>query len=467
MSKDLRQFLQVVKEAGTDFYVEVNRPLNPKLEPFILQQKLLRQGRNPVIYCPEIEGSKIPLVTNVLGSYELLGLALGMDPKKLDKAEISQEFRRREAEAKPTRVVSASEAPVKEVILKGKDVDLNLLPITHHHELDSGKYIVIGFLICKDPDTGIPNAGVYRHEVKGRDLIGCDLAPAHNAGYIASRYAARDRPMEVVIAIGHHPAVLLGACAEGSVGMNELEVAGGLLGEALEVVPAETVDLQVPARAEIIIEGVIDRPIDGTATDGPFGEYTWYYGRQQLCYLMRVTAITMRKDAIYHDLDPAHPEHNLASILGAECSIYDSVKKVVPSVKAVHIPVSGVKFHAYVSIKKRVQGEGKLAGIATLGGYTTIKIVIVVDDDVDVFNEAEVMWAMATRTVADRDISIVSGVTGHRLNPSAHDETRLNRGYIVPKMIIDATRPVDLPFATRITPNQELWKAMQLEDYLK
>lgn len=467
MGKDLRQFLQLLKAAGPEFYVKAKKPLKPRLEPFILQQKLLKEGRFPVVYCPQIEGSELPLVTGLLGSYELLALALDMEPA-IDKTEIGREFRRRAAGARPVKVIPGSQAPVKEIILTGKDVDLNLLPIVQHHELDSGKYIAAGFLICKDPDTGIPNAGVYRHELKGKGELGCGLAPAHNAGYIAARYAALGKPMEVAVAIGHHPAVVLGCCAEGPVGTNEFEIAGGLLGEPLEVVEAETVDLQVPARAEIIIEGIIDRPADGPGTtDGPFAEYTWYYGGVQPCYQMRVTAITMRRDAIYHDLDPAHPEHNLAKILGAEASIHESVRKVVPSVKAVHLPMSGVLYHVYVSIKKRLQGEGKLAGIGALAGHTWATMVVVVDDDVDVFNEGDVLWAIATRVVAEKDVSIISNATGQRLNPSAYNESQGGRGYMVSKMIIDATKPVDSPFATRITPNKSLWQAMQLNDYLQ
>ncbi|MBI2319734.1 MAG: UbiD family decarboxylase [Betaproteobacteria bacterium] len=459
--------MQLARSGGAEFFVEAKKPLKPRLEPFILQQKLLKGGRLPIVYCREIEGSKLPLVTGLLGSYELLGLAMDVDPKKLDKSLMSREFRARAAAARPVKEVPASGAPVKDVILKGEDVDLGLLPITQHHELDSGKYVAAGFLGCRDPDTGVPNAGVYRHELKGKDRLGCGLAPAHNAGYIASRHAALGKPMEVAIVIGHHPAVVLACCAEGPVGMNELEVAGGLLGEPLEVVKAETVDLQVPARAEIIIEGVIERPADGpTTSDGPFGEYTWYYGGVQPCYEMRVTAITMRRDAIYHDLDPGHPEHNLAKILGAEASIYDSVKKAVPSVQAVHLPMSGVLYHLYVSIKKRVQGEGKLAGIAALAGHVWATMVVVVDEDVDVFDEADVLWAIATRSVADRDVSIIANATGQRLNPSAHNETRSGRGYMVSKMIIDATKPLDLPFSTRISPNRELWQTMRLEDYL-
>ncbi len=468
MGKDLRQFLQVVKELGPDFYVEVKKPLKPKLEPFILQQKLAREGRFPVIYCPEIEGSKLPLVTNLFGSYDLLGLALDINPKKVAKAEISQEYIRRVTNSKPPQTISASQAPVKEVILKGKNIDLSLLPITHHQELDSGKYIAIGFLICKDPDTGIPNAGIYRHEVKGKDRLGCTLAPVDHAAYIARRYAELGKPMEVVITIGHHPAVVLGSCAKGDLALNELEVMGGLLEEPLQVTPAETVDLPVPALAEIAIEGVIDPPIDGTTTDGPFAEYTRYYGRGgQPAYLMQVTAITMRKDAIYHDLDPANQEHNLPLVLSGESIVYEGVKRVVPTVKAVHLPPHGCSYHIYVSIKKRVQGEGKFAALAAFAAHKPLKLVVVVDEDIDVFNEQEVLWAIATRVVGDRDISIIPQVTGQRLDPSAYGETRLERGYMVSKVIIDATKPVDLPFATRITPNKELWDSMNLYDYLK
>ena len=468
MAKDLRQFLQLVKQKGADFYVEVRKPLKPKFEVCVLQQKLAKEGRFPLIYCPEIEGSKLPLVSNLFGSYELMGLALDVDPKKLEKAEISREFKqRREAGTKPPQMVSAKEAPIKEVVLKGKDVDLGLLPIPHHAQLDSGRYITIGCMVCKDPDTEMPNVGVYRHEVMGKDKLGCMINPANHGAYISRRYAELGKPMEVVIFIGHHPAVIMGSLTRGNLDMNELEVMGGLLGEPLQVTAAETVDLPVPAYAEIAIEGVID-PRNMT-TDGPFAEYTGYYGEgMKPCYLIQVTSITMRKDAIYLDLDPAHREHNLAGLLPKEYDFYDVVKRVVPTVKAVHLPPSGTcVYHIYVSIRKRVQGEGKLAALAALTGSPGAKVAVVVDEDIDVYDEQEVLWAVATRVEGDLDISIIPGVTGAHLDPTAYDETRLKRGPMTSKVIIDATKPVDLPFATRITPPEGLWKSMSLDDYLR
>ena len=467
MGKDLRQFLQVVKELGPDFYIEVYKPLKPYLEPFIIQQKLASEGLLPVVYCPEIEGSKLPLVTGLCVSYDLLGLALDIDPKKADKAEILQEYRRRETNSKPPQMVPASQAPVKEVILKSKDVDLGLLPITQHGELDSGKYITNGCMICKDPNTGIPNVGIYRHELKRKDQVSVSIAPTNDGAYIARSYAELGKPMEAVIFIGHHPTVLFGTQVRGGLDMNELEVMGGLLGEPLQVTPAETVDLPVPAFAEIAIEGIIDPRNKGTA--GSFADYIGYYIEpHKPCYLMQVTAITMRKDAIYNDITRTPGAFDMEAVLPVESVVYDAVKRVVPTVKAVHLPPSGCcSLHIYASIRKRIQGEGKLAGLAALTGNISAKLAVVVDEDVDVYNEQDVLWTISSRLVGDEDISIISRVSGSALDPVSYDETRLKIGHMSSKVIMDATKPVGAPFATRVTPHKELWDSLNLGDYVK
>jgi 2,5-furandicarboxylate decarboxylase 1 len=466
-NKNLRDFLDVVRKAGSDYYVEVKKPLNPYLEVSIIQQKLHKLGRYPVIYCREITGSRLPLVTNFFGSYELLGVAMGMEPRKIDKSTILHEYRKREADRRPTVMVSPSEAPVKEVILRGDDADLGLLPIPHHALLDSGKYITPGNMICRDPDTGIYNVGMYRHEVKGKSALGCMFNPVHHGNLVARRCAELGKKMEVVIFLGHHPAVVIGSMYSGPKDVDELEVMGGLLGEPLRVTKCETVDLPVPADAEIAIEGVIDPQT--MVTDGPFAEFTGHYGEgNKKVFLIKVTAITMRKDAIYHDLDPAHPEHNLGTVLGFEASIYDAVKKVIPTVKAVHLPLSAVSnYHIYLSIKKTSIGQGKLAAIAALGANVHTKTCIVVDDDIDVFNEQEVLFAVATRMVPGRDISIIKNSAGNHLDPAAFDETRLKHGSMQDLLIIDATKPLTLPTFTRIMPDENLWKTMKLEDYLQ
>ncbi len=236
MSKDLRTHLDKVRALGPHFYVEAAKELNPELEVYVLQQKLTKEGSSPVIYCPAIQYSKFPLVTNLCGSYQMMGLALDMDPGKIeqDSDEPFFEYRRRSNEPKPIKMVPTDSAPVKEVVLKGDDVDLGILPITKHAPLNSGKYITAGQMICRDPDTGILNSGMYRREVKGKDLLGTRLVRSQNAAYIARRYAELGKPMEVVTFIGHHPATLFGSSWGGSIDVNELELMGGYLGEPLE-----------------------------------------------------------------------------------------------------------------------------------------------------------------------------------------------------------------------------------------
>ncbi len=470
MGKDLRQFLQTVKKAGDEFYVEVRRPLKPKYEVCVLQQKLAKDGRFPVVYCPEIEGSKLPLVSNLFGNYEMLGLALDITPERLKtagKGEIFQEYRRRRNSGISPEEIPAPQAPVREVVLQGKDIDLGLLPVIHHAELNSGKYISMGMMVCKDPDTGIPNVGVYRHEIKGKDKLGCMMIMPHHGARIARRYAELGELMPVVIFIGHHPAVAMGATADGPLEMNEFEAMGALLKEPLEITQALTVDLPVAAGAEIAIEGVIDpTKMD---IDGPFSELYGYYGEKLPCYIIQVTAITMRRDAIYHDLYAAHQEHNLVVLLGRESSVYDNIHSIVPAIEAIHYGPEGQcgKTLAYISIKKGSQGDAKQAGLAALDVDFGLRTAVVVDDDIDVYDEQEVLWAFGTRVRADSGISILPGMPSWSLNPCAYDKSGVDMGSRDTKILIDATRPLELPFATRVTPPEELWNSMKLEDYLK
>ncbi|MBI2860720.1 MAG: UbiD family decarboxylase [Chloroflexi bacterium] len=467
MTRDLRQYLQFISQAGPEYYAEVKRPVSPILEISALQEKLAAEGRFPVLYCGQVAGSKLPLVTNLHGRYDCWGKAFEIDPAVLRKEgnfAILKEHRKRQHNTRPVEEVPASAAPVKEVVLRGEDVDLGLLPIPHHAQLDSGRYITIGSMVCRDPDTGIPNVGVYRHEVKGRNRLGCFINPSNHGSYIARRYAELGRPMEIVLFIGHHPLVVLGSCMRGDMNANEFEVMGGLLGESLQVTRGETVDLPVPAYAEIAIEGTIDPR--QWITDGPLAEWTGYYGEQKSCYQINVTAITMRHDAIFHDLDNAHAEHILVMALPHESNAFDAVQKVVPSVQAVHLfpPMLCVKMMA-ISIKKRVPGEARLAGLAALTS-PQVKVAVVVDDDIDVFNEREVLWAAGTRVTADTDMHIIPNILGAPLDPTAYDETRLGRGPMDSKVAIDATRPIELPFETRITPPRDIWESMDLADYV-
>lgn len=465
MNKDLRTFVAEVRQMGPDYFRTVSKTVDPIFEPCVIQQKLAAEKRYPVLRFDNIKGSDMSLVTNFFGSYGLLGLALGVGPDE-PKRKILERFRMLVEKPLPVAEVEAKDAPVKDIVLTGDDIDLGRLPIVRHAELNPDKYITVGCLIVRDPETGVLNAGMYRHQLKGKNQVAGMFNPSHHAGYIYRRYKELGKPMEGVLFIGHHPAAVMGALARGPIESNELEVMGALMGEPLEVTKAETVDIPVPAWAEIAIEGVMD-PNEQTS-DGPFSEYTGFYGpAKDPVSLMQISAITMRQDAIYHDLDPAHREHNLAGVLTFESSVYDSVKKLVPSVTGVHMPASGTcVYTAYISIKKRVPGEAISAGLAAISAENGMKIAIVVDDDVDIYDEERVLWAIATHCEADRSVVTIPYAMGAHLDPSAYGEVRSEKGNMTTKLIIDATRPVTLPFAERIVPPKDVWDRIRLEDYL-
>ena len=465
MSMDLRSFLGEARQLGPDYFVSISKPVDPVLETCIIQQKLAAEQRYPAIRMENIKGAELPLATSILGSYSLLGLALGVDPGE-PKSAILQRFRDRAAMPLKPQEIAREEAPVKQVVLIGDNVDLAKLPIVHHAEKDSGKYITVGVLVLRDPDSGVLNAGMYRHEVKGKDKLGCMFNPAHHAAYIYRRCQELNQRMEAALFIGHHPAALLGALGEGSIDSCELDLMGGLMGEPLVVTDAETVDIPVPAFAEIVIEGYLD-PADQTA-DGPFAEFTGFYGpAKDDIGLMHITAMTMRSDAIYHDLDPAHQEHNLANALSLESAVFDSVHRLVPSITAAYMPVSGsCRFITYVAINKSVPGQGKSAGLAAITANPNIKIAVVVDDDIDIYDEQRVLWAIATTFEADRDLVVIPGVTGSHLNPSSYGEIRNEHGPMNTKMVIDATRTITLPFEERIRPSGDVWDRINLADYI-
>jgi len=463
MNKDLRTFLKYLEQRRGDLFVRVKKEVSQRYEIPVIQEKLAKQGRYPVVFCEKVESSTMPIVSNLFGSYEMLGLGIGVEDKDVSK--ILQTYMIRESNRTPVKYVDPKDAPVREVIFTGERVDLSMLPIPHHCLKDSGRYITIGCMINKDPDNGIPNVGIYRHEVKGKKLLGAMLNPARDAAYIYRKYKDRSLPMEVAIFIGHHPSVIIGASSRGGLEHNEFESMGGIMGEPVEVVKGETVDLPIPAWAEIVIEGVVQPGNEGI--DGPFAEYAGYYGGHKKVPLIDVTAITMRRDPIFHDLDPAHREHNWSGLLPKEAQIFRRLKEIVPSVNAVHLPASGTSvYHLYVRLKKEVEGQGKLAGLAAFAGLPDLKHVVVVDDDIDIYKDEEVLWAIATRVEADIDLSIIPYTLGAHLDPSSYGETRFNEGRMTSRVIIDATKPVTLPFAERIVPPQDVWEKIKLEEYL-
>ena len=292
--------------------------------------------------------------------------------------------------------------------------------------------------------------------VKGRDTTSIHLTAGKHLWEFHRMAEARGEPLPAAFAVGVHPAIALGALAIGSIDEDERAIMGALLGEPLELVRCVTSDLLVPAHAELVIEAEI---LPGTRTpEGPFGEFTGYSLGERAREVVRVTAVTHRAGAWFQDITVAHLDHLLLSTPPMEANLYRAVRAMVPSVRAVRVPGP---FTCYVSIEQRLPGQAKNAILAVLGADLYMKRVVVVDHDVDVFDDRQMTWAIATRCQPDRDLTIVSHARGSDLDPSAKED-----GYTA-KWGVDATAKPSLAAYTprhRVPP--EVWQRVNLRDLL-
>lgn len=458
MNNDLRSFLEKIKKEKPGEFASVEREVDPAFELTAVVSRLEKKGQFPVVYFDKVKGSPFPVVVNLFGKYERLAEALSIH----GGADLVAAYAQKEKSLRKPKTVKS--AAVKEGIYRGGEVDLSSLPIPVHNELDSGRYITAGCLVARDPESGYHNLGIYRNEVKGKNKLAVMFNPIHHLGAIYRKHLQSGAPLEAAIFIGHHPAVLIASQAKKPFEADEYEIAGALLGEPIELIKGETVSVDVPAASEIVIEGIID-PKE-SVVDGPFGEYTGYYGERRKVALMEVTAITMRSDAIYHDIFAGHPEHAILAVLPRESHLFSALKSLLPSVKAVRLPYSGRTFHAYLSIKKSFDGEGKRAGLIALGIDPFIKHVFVVDDDINIENDGEIMWAVATRFDSRKDLSISPYTLGSHLDPTAYDIKGERPGNMTSKMVIDATRPIGGGFAQTADVPPQWSDQIKLEDYL-
>ena len=455
MGEDLRSYLQELLQKRPNHIKVVEQEVDRKWEITGFIEKIRKGPRYPefpAVLFTNVKGSKFPVLINLCGSYDRLALSIDATVKTM-----VPEYAKREAKAIPPAEVSRQSAPVKEVIWKGDQSDLGKLPAVWHNELNSGYYIDAGVSLLRDPDSGKINAGIYRHEVQNSREIGFMSNPAHHGSYILRRMRELGKPLEVAVVIGHHPAFLMAAVSKLAGIGGELEACGGLLDEPLELTPAETVDLMVPARAELVIEGIIDTDVKTMRQEGPFGEYPRYYTGVGPMPYIKITAITMRRDAIFQTVFNAHLEHTCLGALPRMGSLFRRVKQAVPSVTMVNLPVSGMgRSHAYIALKKSRDGEPKQAAFAAFAVDALIKHVFIVDDDVGVFDDVDVLWCMCTRFQADRDLAIIPYALGSHLLPNSYDLHRdeqvadRHQKVMETKMILDLTKPAPpTPFPPR------------------
>jgi UbiD family decarboxylase len=449
MAQDLRSYLDLIKRQRPDELVIVSREVDPAFEITALVVKLEREARRrPVLVFERVRGSRFPVITNLHASRSRLAAAMQTPPDQMLRTYVAAMER-----PIPPRTVAAG--PVKDVVLTGERVNLYELPQIVHHEGDAGPYLTAAISFAKDPTSDTWNCAYNRLMVKGRDTTSIHLTLGKHLWEYQRLAEARGEPLPVAFALGVHPAIALGALAIGSIDEDERAIMGALLREPLELVKCETSDVLVPAHAEMVIEGEI-LPAERTA-EGPFGEFTGYSLGERQREVLKVKAITHRAGAMFQDITVAHLDHMLLSTIPMEANLYRAVRAMVPSVRAVRVPGP---FTCYVSIEQRLIGQAKNAILAVLGADLYMKRVVVVDQDVDVFDDRQMTWAIATRCQPDRDITVVTNARGSDLDPSTRED-----GYSA-KWGVDATAKPSLAAYTprhRVPP--DVWKRLDLKAF--
>ena len=450
MAQDLRTFLDLVKRTCPADFQIVSRPVDPAYEITALVARLEKEGRRrPVLLFENVKGTTFPVLTNLHASRGRLAAAINAAPDRM----LPTYLRAMERPVAP-RVVPTG--PVKDVVRRDAEVDLGLLPQIVHHDRDAGPYVTAAISFAKDPASETWNCAYNRLMIQGRDRSSIHLTLGKHLWEFAKVAEARGEPLPVAFAIGVHPAIALGALAIGSIDEDERAIMGALLGEPLELVKCETSDVLVPAHAELVLEGEI---LPGERTpEGPFGEFTGYSLGERPREIVRYRAVTHRRDAVFQDITVAHLDHMLLSTIPMEANLYRAVRAMVPSVTAVRVPSP---FTCYVAIEQRLIGQAKNAIMAVLGADLYMKRVVVVDHDVDVFDDRQVNWALATRCQPDRDIVVVSHARGSDLDPSTRED-----GYTA-KWGVDATaKPSVAAYTPRHRVPPEVWQRVRPEDYL-
>ena len=371
---------------------------------------------------------------NVMGSRRRLALALGTDEEGFP-AQLRHGIAHPIA---PVEIPSA-DAPVHEIVLEGADADMAKLPVHLQHAFDGAPYISAGIDFARDPKNGVTNIGCRRLMLRGGKSAGIDLNAPSDLRAIYQTAIAKGEKLPLAFAVGSHPADFLAALAV-TPPLDEIHVMGGVRGAAVPIVKCKTIDAYVPADAELVLEGYLD-PRGLVEPEGPYGEYIGYYGMLKRNPVFHLTAITKRHDSLFQTVTIGGKliGRTDTAQLGAaktEAAVWNALQQAIREPVAVCCTgSSGGMYNVRIAIKQRYPGEPRNAIAAVFCSTADVKHVIVVDEDIDVFSDEQIDWALATRFQADRDLVVASGFRCVPLDPSlAGSRTGAKAGF-------DCTKP--------------------------
>jgi 2,5-furandicarboxylate decarboxylase 1 len=418
----LNDFIECLKENGE--LLAFSAPLAPKFEISAVLSELGNKEA-PALLFEKVKGYKFPVIGNLLGTKRRLSMALGIGQENFFENVLLK------LEKKIPPVLVKDPSPKEVIVQKGKIDLLKLLPILTHYTKDSGPYVTSGMTSARDPKDGTMGRGLHRMEVRGKNELGISLINPP-LSEIYAQHKKEKRRMEVATVIGVDPTILIALISKVPRGVDKLSVAGGLKGKPIPMVKAKTVDTDIPAHAEIVIEGFIDPK--GEEKDGTLGESSGYYMSFSKSPTIQVKAITYRRGAIYHSIVPWSLEVDNLLYLVHGLDFVPKMKKEFPSLKQIHFIPGTFGSHVVMSIDTDNRGEIRKVLTVALS-FTNIKKAIIVNEDIDPEDHQDVEWALATRFQGDRDLIILPDLRGQPIDPSSKE------GFLTTKIGMDATRP--------------------------
>lgn len=440
--KDMRDFIAACEQEGILHRIKAEVDWDLELSHIA---KLNEEKSGPALLFENVKDYDTPVITSVCTTAERLAVIMGM-PRSSSLVQIMEKWVEVGDDLLPPVEVDRDSAPCKQNILTGDDVDLYKFPVPKWYPLDGGRFFgTAHFIISKDPETGWVNLGTYRSQLLGKDKLGTQFIKGKHADIMLKKYQALGKPMPVASIVGCDPLLFILGAARLSAFTSEYDVAGAIRGQAVEVVPGETVDLPIPAHAEIVVEGEVDA--EKFMEEGPFGEYTGYYsgvGTDPRNFI-DVKCITHRDNPIMWGttVGRAVTDTHMTMALSYGATLWQQLKAMkIPGIRSVYCPPEGSgRFLAIISVKQMYPGHADqvlTAAISTEMGAYGLKTVIVVDEDIDPWDIPRVMYALAFRFQPNRSQVIKRG-RSTPLDPSLP----INARDITGRLLLDATIPYD------------------------
>jgi 2,5-furandicarboxylate decarboxylase 1 len=434
---DFRAFLDVLRAHGE--LIDIDRPIDLYVDVArALKQSNIAGG--PALNFRQ-NGTAFPLVGGVYSTRSKALLAF----ESTEETILEKILHGLDHPIAPATVTGP--APVHEVVLTGDDIDITQFPIPTYSPADGGAYITPGIVVSRDPETGVNDIGHYRFMLVDKRTLAFFAQPFHRFGKNIIKSTAAGRVQAGALVIGCDPMLAYAAQVQVSDATDDWSVAGGLRGAPVELVRAKTVDLAVPATAEVVIEFEVDT--EHRVAEGPLGEYTGYYTPASDEPVARITAITHRRQPTFQALLTGKPitENHILKQLTFEASFYRELKRNFPTVRRVAMPASGgVSYYTVIQIEPRYAGEARQAILAAMASNQRPKWVIAVDTDIDITRSSEVEWALAFRVHPGRDVLVIDNLPGAPADPqNAAEPVRAKQ--VNAAIGIDATRTYGTEFA--------------------